>query len=54
MEFDIERNQRAFREFQRLGSRGVPVIMIGSTKVDGFNVKKLEQVLKKHDLLSTT
>ena len=54
VEFDIERNQRAFKEFQRLGARGVPVIMIGSTRVDGFNPKKLEQVLKKHDLLSQT
>ena len=52
MEFDIERNQRALKEFQRLGSRGVPVIMIGATKIDGFNPKKLEQVLKKNDLLA--
>ena len=50
MEFDIERNQRAFKDFQRMGARGVPVVMVGSTRVDGFNPKKLEQVLKKHNL----
>ncbi|MBT8438221.1 MAG: glutaredoxin family protein [Gammaproteobacteria bacterium] len=52
MEFDIERNQRAFKEFQRLGSRGVPVIMIGKTKVDGFNPKKLQQALVSNQLIS--
>jgi len=51
MEFDIERNQRAFKEFQRLGSRGVPVIMIGKTRVDGFNAKKLQQVLVNNQLI---
>lgn len=51
MEFDIERNQRAFKEFQRLGGRGVPVIKIGSTRVDGFNPKKLEQALRSNNLI---
>jgi len=51
MEFDIERNQRALKEFQRLGARGVPVIMVGSTRVDGFIPKKLEQILRSNDLI---
>jgi glutaredoxin len=51
IEFDIEKNQRAFKEFQRLGARGVPVIMIGNTRVDGFNVKKLQQVLISNQLI---
>lgn len=51
MEFDIERNQRAFKEFQRLGSRGVPVILIGQQRIDGFNKKKLDQALTKAGLL---
>ena len=51
MEFDIERNQRAFKEFQRLGSRGVPVIMVGKTRVDGFNAKKLQQALVNNQLI---
>jgi len=50
VEFDIERNQRALKEFQRLGARGVPVIMVGSTRIDGFNPNKVEQVLKKYNL----
>ncbi len=51
MELDIERNQRAFKEFLRLGSRGVPVILIGKTKVDGFNANKLQQVLLANHLI---
>lgn len=52
MEFNVERNQRAFKEFQRLGARGVPVIMIGDLRVDGFQPKKLEQALKQKQLIS--
>jgi glutaredoxin len=51
MEFDVEKNQRASKEFQRLGARGVPVILIGKTRVDGFNSKKLLQALMSHQLL---
>ena len=51
MEFDVERNQRAFKEFHRLGARGVPVIMVGKTRVDGFNAKKLQQVLAANKLV---
>jgi glutaredoxin len=43
-EFDIERNQRAFREFQRLGSRGVPVLLVDRQRVDGFDPKRLEKI----------
>jgi len=45
-EWDIERNQRAFKEFQRLGARGVPVILIGTQRIDGFDRKRLESALK--------
>jgi len=51
MEFDIQQNQRAFKAFQRLGAKGVPVITIGSTRVDGFNPDKLEQALIRQGLL---
>ena len=47
-EFDIERNQRAFREFQRLGSRGVPVLLVDKQRIDGFDPKRLQKVLRDH------
>ena len=47
-EFDIERNQRAFKEFQRLGSRGVPVLLVDKQRVNGFDPKRLQQVFKQY------
>jgi glutaredoxin len=47
-EFDIERNQRAFKEFQRLGARGVPVLLVDRERVDGFDPKRLEKVFRQH------
>ena len=51
MELDVATNQRAFKEFQRLGSRGVPVLLIGKSRVDGFQPNKIEQVLKQNNLI---
>ncbi len=51
VEFNVEQNQRAFKEFHRLGARGVPVTMIGDIRVDGFQPKKLEHALKKKQLI---
>lgn len=46
-EQDISRNRRAEAEFRQLRARGVPVLMVGEEQVDGFNPKRLSQVLKK-------
>ena len=46
-EQDISRSRRAETEFRRLGARGVPVLVIGKERVDGFNPKRLTQVLRK-------
>ena len=37
-EFDIEKNSRARKEFDELGGRGVPLIIVGHYKMNGFNV----------------
>ncbi len=47
-EFDIERNQRAFREFQRLGTRGVPVLLVDKQQINGFDPKRLQKLFKHH------
>ncbi|WP_457672995.1 glutaredoxin family protein [Thiolapillus sp.] len=46
-EFDIQRNARAFREFQRLGGRGVPLLLVGEQRIQGFDAKKLPARLRK-------
>lgn len=44
-EYDIEANQTAYREFRRLGGRGVPLVVVGSERLQGFNQARLERAL---------
>lgn len=46
-ELDVEKNARAQKAFARLGARGVPVIMIGETRIDGFDRRRLDSELKR-------
>jgi glutaredoxin-like YruB-family protein len=46
-ELDVQRNPRAQKAFARLGARGVPVIMIGETRIDGFDRKRLDAALSR-------
>ena len=46
-EFDISKNQRAFKEFRRLGGRGVPLVQIGANKINGFQPDQLKKTLRK-------
>lgn len=46
-EQNIERNRRAFTEFQRHGGKGVPLVLIGQQKLNGFHPDKLKQALAK-------
>jgi len=36
-EYDIEKDEGAGREFRKLGARGVPVILVGSSRMNGFS-----------------
>jgi hypothetical protein len=44
-ERDVEKSPDARAEFERLGGRGVPLIMVGTEKMDGFNEQRLNQIL---------
>ncbi len=46
-EFDIQRNARAFKDFHRLGGRGVPLLLVGGQKIQGFNASKLPAQLRR-------
>lgn len=45
-EYDLARNRRAQAEFQRSGSRGVPMIMVGGRRLDGFDPQRLSRLLR--------
>ena len=45
-EEDVTRNARAFKEFQRLGGRGVPLLLVGKRTIAGFDPARLERQLR--------
>ena len=46
-EYDIELSSAAHAEFKKLGGRGVPLILVGSERVDGFSELAFEFALQK-------
>lgn len=44
-ERDVERSSAALAEFQNLGGRGVPLILVGNEKMVGFSAQKLEEMI---------
>ncbi len=45
-ELDVSRSPKARKQLERMGSRGVPVILIGDQRIDGFNAAQLNKALK--------
>ena len=46
-EYDIEKSATANAEFKRLGGRGVPLILVGRERVEGFNELAFEFAWQK-------
>jgi glutaredoxin len=46
-EWDVEVNPAALEEFRHLGGRGVPIILIGEDRMDGFDEDRLGALLDK-------
>ncbi len=46
VELDIERSREARAEYDRLGARGVPVILVGTQRMNGYSEERLAQLLK--------
>lgn len=46
-ECDIERNRRAFKEFERTGGRGVPLLVVGSQTVNGYDPRRIRRLLQQ-------
>jgi len=44
VEYDIEKDSTARREYDRLGGRGVPVILVGDKRMNGFSVATFERM----------
>ena len=46
VEYDIEKDQAAKQAFDKLGGKGIPLILVGKTKMTGFNVSGFEKINK--------
>jgi glutaredoxin len=44
-EMDVETSERGRSEFAQLGGRGVPVILVGNQRMDGFDASGLDAML---------
>ncbi len=49
-ELDVGRSAGAAARFRRLGARGVPVLLIGSRRIDGFQPDAIRQALRQAGL----
>ncbi len=45
VEHDVEKSARAREEFRRLGGRGVPLIVVGRERLNGFSEQGFEDML---------
>lgn len=51
VEKDVEQNPRAYKDFAKLGGRGIPLIQVGDTTIFGFQENTLLEALKAKKLL---
>ena len=45
VEVDIEKSREGRAEYDRLGARGIPVILVGQQRMNGFSEARLSQLL---------
>lgn len=43
-ERDIDKSEQARKEFDKLGGRGVPIIIVGKKRLNGFSVAQFEKL----------
>ena len=45
-EFDVEKSAKGRKDFQRLGGRGVPVILVGDRRMNGFRKDSFDKLYR--------
>ncbi len=45
-EYDIEHSRKGRRDYKRLKAKGVPVILVGDRRMNGFSARKLDAMLQ--------
>ncbi len=47
LDLDVQHSDKARKDFEQLGGKGVPLVLIGDRQIRGFNQGALEDALKK-------
>ncbi|MEW8506965.1 MAG: glutaredoxin domain-containing protein [Candidatus Thiodiazotropha sp.] len=43
-EYDVETSQKGKRDYKKLGGRGVPIILVGKRRLNGFSEESFRQI----------
>jgi glutaredoxin len=46
-EYDIEKSKKGRRDYQKMGATGVPVILVGKQRMNGFSETGFEKIYKE-------
>jgi len=46
-EYDVEKSRKGRDDYRRLNGQGVPIILVGDQRMDGFNPARFEGLLKR-------
>ena len=46
-EYDVEKTDKGKQDFKRLGGKGVPVILVGDQRLNGFSKRAFEQIYQR-------
>jgi glutaredoxin len=46
-EYDVETSAKGKRDYRRLGARGVPVILVGGQRLNGFSPAMFERIYRR-------
>ena len=45
-EYDVEKSAKGRRDYQRLKGRGVPIILVGDQRMNGFSRDRFESIYR--------
>ncbi len=45
-EYDVEKSAKGMADYQRLQGRGVPIVLVGEARMDGFSAERFEAMRK--------
>ena len=46
-EYDVENSNKGKRDYKKLGGRGVPIILVGEQRLNGFSEGRLDAAVRK-------